>query len=352
MFYDAAQAGHASDTGFDCLSVATAASISPTRRRLHRQLRADPCSANPTWAGPSTPAPSSTRPTGLPGWSGSPTTAVRRSRRASGPRSSTAPAPGSSPVRAPTRDLLQQHGGLPLGEHGGGSLHGRRSAASSTCSSAGASTPRRATPRASPSAPRRPARARQTDPNPILSSYGSVAGPGGGSLFQDASGNYWLDYGGWTAGCTSYSCGGARRLFVAPRHLAYRLGRAERTGGRDGQHPERQGLLARRLRRRHLHLRRRRVLRLDGRHPPERAHRRHGAHARRQGLLAGGLRRRHLHLRRRQVLRLDRRACISTNRSSAWRRRPTATATGWSPPTAASSPSATPRSTARPAPST
>ena len=30
MFYDAAQAGHASDTGFDCLSVATAASISPT----------------------------------------------------------------------------------------------------------------------------------------------------------------------------------------------------------------------------------------------------------------------------------------------------------------------------------
>jgi len=30
MFYDAAQAGHASDTGFDCLSVATAASLSPT----------------------------------------------------------------------------------------------------------------------------------------------------------------------------------------------------------------------------------------------------------------------------------------------------------------------------------
>ena len=30
MFYDAAQAGHASDTGYDCLSVATAGPLSPT----------------------------------------------------------------------------------------------------------------------------------------------------------------------------------------------------------------------------------------------------------------------------------------------------------------------------------
>ena len=41
--------------------------------------------------------------------------------------------------------------------------------------------------------------------------------------------------------------------------------------------------------------------------------------------------------------------CTSTSRSSAWRPRPTARATGWWPPTAASSPSATPASTARPA---
>ena len=41
-----------------------------------------------------------------------------------------------------------------------------------------------------------------------------------------------------------------------------------------------------------------------------------------------------------------------TSRSSAWPRRPTVTATGSSPPTAASSASATPRSTARPAAST
>ncbi len=82
---------------------------------------------------------------------------------------------------------------------------------------------------------------------------------------------------------------------------------------------------------------------------PQQAHRRHGRHPRRQGLLAGRLRRRHLHLRRRRLLRLHRRDAPSTSPSSAWPPPPTARATGWSPPTAASSPSATPPSTAPPA---
>ena len=71
-------------------------------------------------------------------------------------------------------------------------------------------------------------------------------------------------------------------------------------------HTRRPGLLAGGLRRRHLHLRRRRLLRLDGRDPPQPAHRGHGGHTRRPGLLAGGLRRRHLQLRRRRLLRLHR----------------------------------------------
>ena len=49
------------------------------------------------------------------------------------------------------------------------------------------------------------------------------------------------------------------------------------------------------------------------------------------------IRRRHLQLRRCAVLRLDRAASTSTSRSWAWPRHPTAAATGWSPPTAASS---------------
>jgi hypothetical protein len=47
--------------------------------------------------------------------------------------------------------------------------------------------------------------------------------------------------------------------------------------------PRRQGLLAGGLRRRHLHLRRRHLLRLDGRHTAQPAHRRHGRHPDGQG---------------------------------------------------------------------
>ncbi len=54
---------------------------------------------------------------------------------------------------------------------------------------------------------------------PFLTSYGSVAGPGGGSLFRDAGGSWWLGYAGWPSNCTNYSCGGVRRLFVAPIDL-------------------------------------------------------------------------------------------------------------------------------------
>ena len=68
--------------------------------------------------------------------------------------------------------------------------------------------------------------------------------------------------------------------------------------------------------RRHLQLRRRRILRVGRRHRPQQADRRHGRHARRRRVLAGGLGRRHLHLRRRRLLRLHGQPCRSTSRSS------------------------------------
>ena len=76
---------------------------------------------------------------------------------------------------------------------------------------------------------------------------------------------------------------------------------------RHGGHARREGLLAGGVRRRHLHLRRRQLLRLHRRIAPQPAHRRHGGHARRPGLLAGGVRRRHLHLRERHRSRIHRR---------------------------------------------
>ena len=66
-------------------------------------------------------------------------------------------------------------------------------------------------------------------------------------------------------------------------------------------------------------------------------------------ILAGGLRRRHLHLRRPPASSAPPDPCGSTSRWSAWPRRPTTTATGSSPATAACSPSATPASTGPPA---
>jgi len=52
--------------------------------------------------------------------------------------------------------------------------------------------------------------------HPILGSYGSVVGTGGGTAAQDAAGNWWLSYHAWGAGCTSDACGGKRKLYVAP----------------------------------------------------------------------------------------------------------------------------------------
>jgi hypothetical protein len=60
----------------------------------------------------------------------------------------------------------------------------------------------------------------QPSSGPFLTSYGNVAGPGGGSLFMDAGGQWWLGYAGWPSSCTNYSCGGLRRLFVAPISLS------------------------------------------------------------------------------------------------------------------------------------
>ena len=124
-----------------------------------------------------------------------------------------------------------------------------------------------------------------------------------------------------------------RDLHLRRRRLLrlHRRAHTQQPDRRHGGHPRRQGLLAGRLRRRDLHLRRRRLLRLGRRRSRSTTHRRHGGHPRRQGLLAGRLRRRDLHLRRRRLLRLRRRGAAAGRRWSAWRPRQPATATGSSP---------------------
>jgi beta-xylosidase len=54
-----------------------------------------------------------------------------------------------------------------------------------------------------------------TNPDPVLFSGGPILGPGGATAFQDAGGHWWMAYDAWSAGCTSYACGGARELYVS-----------------------------------------------------------------------------------------------------------------------------------------
>ena len=78
----------------------------------------------------------------------------------------------------------------------------------------------------------------------------------------------------------------------------------------------------------------------------------HGPHPRRGWVLAGGLRRRGVRLRRRRLLRISGRHPPRPSRWWAWPPPPTGVGTGWWPPTAGCSPSATPASTDPRAPST
>ena len=107
---------------------------------------------------------------------------------------------------------------------------------------------------------------------------------------------------GWSAPTAACSASATRTSTARPAGC-----RLDAAGQRDRADEVGQGLLAPGLGRRRVQLRRRALLRLDGRDAPELPGRRHGADAERQGLLARRERRRRVQLRRRALLRLDRR---------------------------------------------
>ena len=214
MFYDAAQAGHTTGTGYDCLSVATAGPLSTTGTAF-TDNSTGPLICQSNLGGAIDPSPFIDPATGMPwliwksndGGSSQPARIWSEELNSSG----TGFYPGSAPTEifynntasfpweATTEDpsILPVNGQFDLLFSGGIYTSSSYAEGYAVCTT--------------PIGP-----CTQTDPNPILSSYGTVAGPAGGSWFQDAAGNYWLDYAAWTAGCTDYSCGGARRLYVTP----------------------------------------------------------------------------------------------------------------------------------------
>ena len=246
-----------------------------------------------------------------------------------------------------------------------------------SCSSRPGTSSRPPTRRPSPRCSGPSDRAANRPAAPSSPRTGAWPGPAAGRCSPTPAGSWWLGFAGWTAGCTNYGCGGARRLFTAPIDLSnglnvpcnppaggpagYRItasdggifsfgnlpfcgstgcdlhqpaggghGRHRPTAAGTGPSPGTAGSspsataasaapradpistspswawrpprTARAtgwwpVRRRHLLLRGRLLLRLDRGHAPQPAHRGHGRHPRRPRLLAGGLRRRHLHLR-------------------------------------------------------
>ena len=217
MFYDAAESGHTTDTGFDCLAVATTPSISPSDIQFS-DVANSPLLCQST--GSIDPEPFVDPTTGLAylvwkqndGGSSAPAYIWAQQLSSAG----TAFAPGSQPTELLTNNTVAYPwettvedpsmkaagDGFYLLFSAGPYMSSAYSEAIVTCRG-----------------PLGPCGGPQ---NQILTSYGSVLGPGGGSLFFDAGGNSWLAYTAWqggSSGCTDYTCGAARRLFVAPVSL-------------------------------------------------------------------------------------------------------------------------------------
>jgi hypothetical protein len=214
MFYDAAQAGHTSDSGYDCLSVATAGPLSPTGTAF-TDNSGGPLICQANLGGAIDPSPFIDPATGMPWliWKSNDGGSSQPARIWSEELNSTGTGfyPGSAPTQIfynntasfPWETTVEDPSIVPVNGQFDLLFSGGIYTSSSYAQGYAVCT--------SPIGP-----CTQTDPNPILSSYGTAAGPAGGSWFQDASGNFWLDYAAWTSGCTSYACGGARRLFVTP----------------------------------------------------------------------------------------------------------------------------------------
>ncbi len=219
MFYDAAQLGHAGDTGFNCLSSATAATLSPAAP-VFTDTSTGPLLCDAGLGGAIDPSPFVDPASGQPYlvWK----TNDGGSAQPAGIWSQTLGPDGRTPVGQPHLLLSQDTVGFPfettienpqMVESGGTYFLLFSTGVWDSSSYAEA-----AVGCAGPSGP-----CGQPTSGPFLTSYttpdGTVAGPGGGSLFQDATGQWQLAYAAWTGGCTSYACGGGRSLYVAPATL-------------------------------------------------------------------------------------------------------------------------------------
>jgi hypothetical protein len=215
MYYDASQAGHAAGTGWNCLSVAVATDLTPTSP-VFTDSSTQPLECQPALGGDIDPSPFIDPATGAAYliWKSNDGGSTQPARLWSQQLSADGLSLVGSPHLLLTQDMVDYPYEATIENPDLVSSNGAYFLLFSAGIWNSASYTETDAICTGPTGP-----CTQPQPTPILSSYGSAAGPGGGSLFEDASGNWMIAYAAWSPGCTDYSCGGARRLFVAPTRL-------------------------------------------------------------------------------------------------------------------------------------
>jgi hypothetical protein len=214
MWYDASLAPHAEDSGYSCLSVATASTLSPP---VFTDSSGGPAYCGTPGVGVLDPSPFTDPNSGTAylvwksndgGGSQAPSQIWSVPLNASGTGFAGTPTvlltvdQHQLPWETTTDDpqMVSASGTYDLLFSGGDFLSTSYNEALTTC--------------AGPLGPcSQPAA-------PFLTTYGTAYGPGGGALFQDAGGGWWLGYAAWNMSCTNYSCGAVRYLYTAPIDLS------------------------------------------------------------------------------------------------------------------------------------
>jgi hypothetical protein len=215
MFYDASMAGHPAATGYDCISVATARTITPEHPVFSDDSKGPLICDDPIGVLDPTPFVDSATGKAYLLWKSNDGASSQASHIWSQELNSSGTGVVGSPVDLLTVNTVRFRWETTLDDPFLAFKNGRYFLMfssglwhSSSYDEAFAIC----------SGPARPCE--QPAGGPFLTSYGAAYGTGGGSLFTDTAGNWWIAYAAWDSSrCQSYSCGAVRVLYVSPIDL-------------------------------------------------------------------------------------------------------------------------------------
>jgi hypothetical protein len=216
MFYDASLAGHAQGTGYDCISVATASTISATSPVFVDSSRG-PLICQASYGGVLDPSPFVNPATNKAYviWKSNDGSSSQPSHIWSQELNDAGTGLVGSPAELLTNNTARFSWETTLDDPFMVNANGRDFLMFSSGRYTSSSYAEAFATCSGPTGP-----CSQPAGGPFLTTYGNAYGPAGGSLLLDASGNWWIDYAAWNSKtCQSYSCGAKRILYVAPIDL-------------------------------------------------------------------------------------------------------------------------------------